>query len=164
MNEKRKKYRLKNWKNIQKVTKEYRLSHPWLKTLSNIKQRCNNKKFPKYKYYGGRGIKCLITSQELKELWFRDKAHEMKKPSIDRIDNDGNYCIENCRFIERFLNLSLSARKSISKYTLDNIFIESYSSMILASKENNISSTGISACCCGKQKTAGNYIWKFKGE
>lgn len=37
---------------------------------------------------------------QIKQLWFRDKAHEMKKPHIHRINNDGDYCAENCVFIE----------------------------------------------------------------
>ena len=52
--------------------------------LTSIKYRCYNSKNPAYLRYGGRGIKCLITEPELKELWFRDKAYNMKKPSIDR--------------------------------------------------------------------------------
>ena len=30
-------------------------------------------------------------------MWFRDKAHNLKKPSIDRIDNDGDYEYNNSR-------------------------------------------------------------------
>jgi hypothetical protein len=73
---------------------------PWKYLLFQIKQRCENLKNTSYKYYGGRGIQCLITEDEIKFLWFRDRAFELEKPSIDRIDNDGNYCIENCQFLE----------------------------------------------------------------
>lgn len=66
----------------------------------NIKDRCNNPKNHAYKYYGGRGIKCLITLEEVEFLWQRDNANLMNKPSIDRINNDGDYTFENCRFIE----------------------------------------------------------------
>lgn len=76
--------------------------------LNNIKSRCLNSKNPDYKYYGGRGIGFLITIEELIKLWFRDKAYNMKQPSIDRIDNDGHYTYENCRFIE----LSENTKKS----------------------------------------------------
>ena len=68
-----------------------RKERPWLYLLVDIKKRCNNPKNISYKTYGGRGIKCLITASELKELWFRDNAYYLEHPSIDRIDNDGNY-------------------------------------------------------------------------
>ena len=73
---------------------------PWRITYRNIKYRCEYKKHESYGRYGGRGIKCLITREELKSMWFRDKASKMKKPTIDRINNDGNYEVSNCRFIE----------------------------------------------------------------
>jgi len=76
------------------------LKFPYLLTLKAIKERCNNKKDKDYPRYGGRGIKCLINTRELKGLWFRDKAYDMKKPSIDRINNDGHYEFDNCRYIE----------------------------------------------------------------
>jgi len=66
----------------------------------NMKSRCGNPKDKKYKYYGGRGIKVKMTKEELLLLWERDKAYEMKQPSIDRIDPDGHYELSNCRFIE----------------------------------------------------------------
>lgn len=68
---------------------------PWLNRLVNAKARCKSTG-----NYGARGIKCLITAEEIKKLWFRDKAWLLNKPSIDRIDSNGNYTMENCRFIE----------------------------------------------------------------
>jgi hypothetical protein len=89
---------------------------PWSLTLKNIKKRCNTVTCIKYPRYGGRGIKCLITAEELKTLWFRDKAYEMKKPSIDRIDNDGDYCFENCRYIELTDNIIKRNKELKRKY------------------------------------------------
>ena len=83
-----------------KKQKEYRKKYPLRQLLKNIKQRCNYPKDKKYKYYGGKGIKCLLIMEDLKYLWFRDKAYNLKQPSIDRKNSDGDYIIKNCRFIE----------------------------------------------------------------
>ena len=91
---------------ILEKMKEQRLLEPWKFILKYIKQRCNNKNRKDYKEYGGRGIKCLITEEELKELWFRDKAYLMTKPSIDREDNNGHYEFLNCSFIELSKNIA----------------------------------------------------------
>lgn len=70
------------------------------RVLYLMQRRCNRPSDRGYKYYGGLGIKCLITFDQLMELWRRDNAASMTKPSIDRIDPDKSYTIENCRFIE----------------------------------------------------------------
>ena len=59
-----------------------------------------------YSRYGGRGIRCLLTSAEIKSLWERDGGSKMRKPTIDRIDNDVNYEIGNCRFVPNHVNAS----------------------------------------------------------
>ena len=89
---------------------------PWASRLRDIKQRCLNKKNASYKNYGGRGIKLNITKEQIKEIWFRDKAYLMKKPSIDRINNDGDYEYSNCQFIELKENtLKCKGRRKLFK-------------------------------------------------
>ena len=90
----------------RRINKKYALNNPWMIVYSNAKQRCTNPNDSQYKNYGMRGIKFLLTKEEIKSIWLRDKAHLLKRPSIDRIDNDGNYCLENCRFIELSANVA----------------------------------------------------------
>ncbi len=73
---------------------------PWATTYNNIKYRCENKNDRKYASYGGRGIECRITIEELKNLYVRDRAWEMKQPSIDRKNSKYHYTKRNCRWIE----------------------------------------------------------------
>ena len=87
-----------------KYEERYLQNNPWAKTLNKIRSRCNYKKHLNYKYYGGKGIKCLISISELKKLWIRDKAYEMKEPSIDRKQSKGHYTFDNCQYIEMEVN------------------------------------------------------------
>lgn len=89
-------------------------SSAFAKKLYRIRRRCEDKKSPFYKWYGGRGIKCLLKREDIEFLWNRDKADKLKRPSIDRIDNDGNYTLENCRFIE----LSENVKRSVNEKSL----------------------------------------------
>ena len=63
-------------------------------------QRCTNSKANRYKYYGGRGIKCFITKRQLQRLFIRDNAHLLKQASIHRIEDDKDYTFDNCKWIE----------------------------------------------------------------
>lgn len=137
------------------VAEHYKIL-PWKKFLKGIKTRCNNPNCKDFKYYGGRGIKCLITSEELKELWFRDRAYLMKKPSIDRIDNDDDYTYKNCRFIEWYKNSTAVHRKRIYQFDLDGKLIKKWNSIQEASDQLNLRRIDILAC------VNSNFIWKFK--
>lgn len=91
----------KNRNKLNEYRRKYYKALPsWIKTYNAIIGRCNYKSNKFYEYYGGRGIKCLITKEELKKLWFRDKGYLLKEPSIDRIDGNKSYTYKNCRYIE----------------------------------------------------------------
>jgi len=64
----------------------------------NMKQRCNNPKNRKYPRYGGRGIKYCDEWESFKNFYQDMNPTYVKGLTLDRINNDGNYCKENCRW------------------------------------------------------------------
>jgi hypothetical protein len=147
-----------------KYWKEYHSKFPCVRILSHIRFRCLNKKSDHYKYYGARGIKCLITKSEIKTLWFQDRAYELKNPSIDRKDNDGNYEFSNCRFIELKQNVCLAQDVAILQYDLNQSFLKEWKSISEASRQLKISLTGIHNNLRNLSKSSGGFIWRYKNE
>lgn len=85
--------------------------NPWFSFLHNARTRCRYESHRSYKQYGGRGIKCLLTFEEIKILWARDNAHLLVRPSLDRISSNDHYTFENCQFIELAENIAKSNRE-----------------------------------------------------
>lgn len=98
----------------KEAVNRYRISHPWARPREYARRRCVDPKHREYKGYGGRGIKFMLTMEDAKRLFERDNARSLKKPSLDRIDPDGHYSFENCRFIE-FLDNITRHRQRISE-------------------------------------------------
>lgn len=65
---------------------------------NQMKQRCKNTNMPNYKYYGGRGI-TFCKEWEKFEAFYQDMGNRPSKLySLERINVDGNYCKENCKW------------------------------------------------------------------
>jgi hypothetical protein len=75
------------------------------KTLMNIHSRCFDKRDKHYKYYGGKGIGCILTLDDLVYLWEKNKAYKLLYPSVDRKDSKNHYRLSNCRYIEMAANI-----------------------------------------------------------
>lgn len=88
----------------------------------------------------------------------------MKKPSIDRKDNDGNYTLENCQFIEMNENGGKDKRKIILQFDLDGNFIKEWESIISASKFLKRYSASIVRALKKQRRTAYGFIWRYKND
>lgn len=89
---------------------------------AGIIDRCLNANNKSYNYYGGRGIK-ICESWKNFQNFIKDMDEVPPGMEIDRIDPDGNYEIDNCRWVTRQENVAnrrMSAQNR-DKYLLVNI-------------------------------------------
>lgn len=95
----RKKNAERDRENNQRAYKKMRKLKPWYNYFSNARSRCKET-YDRPNANSYRGKKFSLTEEDVKMMWFRDKAYLMQQPSIDRINNEKDYTIENCRFLE----------------------------------------------------------------
>lgn len=161
-----------------KLNKTHGLSRTKLFYIyQDMKKRCSVKNHHAYKYYGKRGIKvCDEWANNFMPFynWATNNGYK-EGLTIDRINNNGNYEPNNCRWVtmsiqcknRRKSDVSLGknpkARK-IVKLDLSNNYICEYDCIRSALIDNNINLQNytISACCRNKQKTAYGYKWMYK--
>jgi len=88
--------------------------------LEGMKKRCYNPKVSGYHRYGGRGIKiCEEWLNNFMSFYNWAMANGWKEGlQIDRINNDGNYEPNNCRFVTSAVN---NRNQSTTKLTWDDV-------------------------------------------
>ena len=144
----------------------------------DMKKRCTVINHHAYKYYGERGIKVCPEWLDEKNGFINfynwainngyDENKSRKEQSLDRIDNNGNYEPNNCRWAtmkEQVKNKRNPQKISVVKLSLNNKYLNEYESIIDALRYNNLTISGtqfITNCCKNKRESAYGYKWMFE--
>ena len=83
--------------------------------FNGIKDRCYNKNNKSYKWYGEKGVKVCkewIDNPKLFENWALSNGYK-DDLTIDRIDENKDYCPENCRWVTNINNAKYKSTTSL---------------------------------------------------
>ena len=127
-----------------------------------MKQRCLNPNCPRFKDYGGRGIKVTERWQDFANF-LADMGERPPGKTLDRINNDGNYEPENCRWATPKEQIQ-NRRDQKNQYFF--IAMDSQGTMITSNNQNEFARqygldvSHIAACLNGRRKS--HKGWTFK--
>ena len=106
-------YNITREKNIIHGQTRTKLYYVW----RGILNRCENVNFKSYQDYGARGITVCKEWHDSKPFfdWAKSTGYE-DGLEIDRIDTNGNYCPDNCRWIKRLENANNKRNNKLIEY------------------------------------------------
>lgn len=180
---------IETWKRIKDYDEYFISNLGRVKSINSYNNKTNKAKILKCTD-NGKGYKiirlCKKDKKENKYIHRLVAEHFLENPhnykEINHKDNDtSNNNVNNLEWCDRSYNVKYSfttgkhiapkamldkkgfnhpISKPVKQYNIDGSFIKEYGSAKLASDITGICYMSIKKCRCGKQKTAGGFIWK----
>lgn len=184
-------YQISNYGNVKSVNRKVKNKHGFRIVKDKIlKPILNNKGYYIYGLRKNGKLEMKLLHRLIAENFIENKNNY---PCINHIDgNKLNNNINNLEWCSYQHNIKEAFRIGLNNYTFKNnfkhdywkgkygknhncskailqydkkgCFIKEWESITEASKETNINYYSISNNCRGKQKSAGDFVWKFKEE
>lgn len=165
---------MEEWKDIANYEGLYQVSNFGEVKSLNYNKTKKEKILKQRKLPNGYCRITLVKSKKKSEFYihslvaqtFISNPHNYKEINhINEIKDDNR--VGNLEWCSHKYNLNYGNRnkkysKPIIQYNLNKNIIKEYDSATIASKITSINRNCIIACCRGKQKTAGNFLWKYK--
>lgn len=141
---------------------------------ANMKARCNCPSRPEYKNYGGRGIRMCEEWQKFGAFyeWAMNNGYDPDAPfgkcTIDRIDNNGDYCPENCRWTDMHSQdmnkrpyKKPARRKPVDMIAEDGSILKTFESIQDAAEYSGCYHAAIVNVCRGRNKKTRGIRWQY---
>ena len=131
---------------------------------SGMRRRCHSINEPNYRKYGARGISvCEEWRNDFNSFfnWANSSGYQQGL-TIERIDNDGNYEPNNCRwatYLEQANNTS--SNRPVECFTLDGLYIGRYSSMSEAARQTGTNEPAVHMVCERKYKQTKGMVFNY---
>ena len=154
----------------------------------NMLMRCGNDYKNIHKTYSNASCNDFIKLSDFNMLIKNIYNYDLWKdnPGLYELDKDiksngknKKYSVDNCMFVLKSENISQSNKtrdttylknennyqsRKIIQYDLDMNIINIFNCIKEASEKTHVIRSGISACCRGKRKMSGGYIWRYYDE
>lgn len=135
-----------------------------------IKQRCDNPNASRYNRYGGRGISYDPDWENYqnfkKDMYFKYlyaiRQLKIKKPSIERMNNNGNYYFDNCIFIDMNHQAKNTRRNKLFKAISPNGKIYLSKNQVDFCKKHNLIHGNVCGCLNHRYGYKSVKGWTFK--
>lgn len=136
---------------------------PTYSSWQNMKARCNNPNFTAYKDYGGRGIKVCQRWYKF-ENFFEDMGKKPRRLTIERINNEKGYCLQNCKWATR-KEQSNNQRDQINQiwffgFNLNTGEWDESNNQTEFATKHNLCRSSITLCLSGKYRQHKNWIFE----
>lgn len=165
---------------IVRMSTTHNLSHERLYGVwQNMLNRCYNPNAIKYKDYGARGISVCDewrSGFDVFHKWAMSTGYDPNAPygqcTLDRIDVNGNYEPDNCRWADAKTQANNKRPReyvpthvtAVERIDDDGNVIQRFKSIAEASRQTGCAHTSITAVCKGRYKTSLGMRWRYSCE